>query len=263
MKNFNHKLIKRDIPASATVEGVLVIPVMLYAVATVMFLLQLISIRMHVNNALYNALRKFNTYSYTSQVMTGEIYKSTFFAIFVDEVGSDYAKKHYISGCNAGWNFYGSDIADDNSTVKVSLKYTVKNPFNIFGRRQITIHEKRITDIWLGEEKDGFELNDNEEYEYVYITQYGEVYHTDQMCSYLVRDIKTTTLAQIKDLRNESGGKYYRCSLCKGTSEMAYYTDYGDKYHASASCYALQRTILKVRKDKIKGMECCQKCKHS
>lgn len=78
MTYFNRKLMKRDIPASATVEGVLVIPVILYAVAAVMFLLQLISIRMHVNDALYNTLRKFNTYSYTSQVMTGEIYKSTF-----------------------------------------------------------------------------------------------------------------------------------------------------------------------------------------
>ena len=263
MKNFNLKLIKRDIPASATVEGALVIPVMLYAVAAVMFLLQLILIRMHVNDALYNALRKFNTDSYTSQVMTDEIYKSTFFAIFVDEVGSNYADKHYISGGNAGWNFYGSDIADNNSTVKVSLKYTVKNPFNIFGRRGITLHEKRITDIWLGEEKDGFELNGNDESEYVYITQYGEVYHTDQMCSYLVRDIKAATLAEIKDLRNASGEKYYQCGLCKGRSEVAYYTDYGNKYHASASCYALQRTILKVRKDKIRGIECCQKCKHS
>ena len=59
MTYFNRKLMKRDIPASATVEGALVIPVILYAVAAVMFLLQLISIRMHVNDALYNALRKF------------------------------------------------------------------------------------------------------------------------------------------------------------------------------------------------------------
>ena len=244
MTYFNRKLMKRDIPASATVEGALVIPVILYAVAAVMFLLQLISIRMHVNDALYNVLRKFNTYSYTSQVMTGEIYKSTFFAIFVDEIGSDYAKKHYIAGGNTGWNFYGSDIADDNSTVKISLKYTVK----------ITIYEKRITDIWLGEEKDGFELNNNDESEYVYITQYGEVYHIEKMCSYLVRNIKAASLDEITDLRNASGGKYYPCSLCKGASKIVYYTDYGD---------ALQRTILKVKKEKIKGMECCKKCIHS
>ena len=113
---------------------------------------------------------------------------------------------------------YTSDIADDNSTVKISLKYTVKNPFNILGKRQITIYEKRITDIWLGEEKDGFELNNNDESEYVYITQYGEVYHIEKMCSYLVRNIKAASLAEITDLRNASGGKYYQCSLCKGAS---------------------------------------------
>lgn len=32
---------------------------------------------------------------------------------------------------------------------------------------------------------------------------------------------------------------------------------------SSDSCYALQRTILKVKKEKIKGMECCKKCIHS
>ena len=52
MTYFNRKLMKRDIPASATVEGALVIPVILYAVAAVMFLLQLISISMHENDAL-------------------------------------------------------------------------------------------------------------------------------------------------------------------------------------------------------------------
>lgn len=111
--------------------------------------------------------------------------------------------------------------------------------------------------------KDGFELNNNDESEYVYITQYGEVYHIEKTCSYLVRNIKAASQAEITDLRNASGGKYYSCSLCKGASEIVYYTDYGDKYHSSDSCYALQRTILKVKKEKIKGMECCKKCIHS
>lgn len=68
--------------------------------------------------------------------------------------------------------------------------------------------------------KDGFELNNNDESEYVYITQYGEVYHIEKMCSYLVRNIKAASLAEITDLRNASGGKYYQCSLCKGASKL-------------------------------------------
>lgn len=253
-------MFKTYIPASATVEAAIVIPLVIYAAATVMFLLQVIAIKIHVNDALYNALRKFNTYSYVNDATTGNISKSTFFAIFVDEVGVGYARKHYISGGNAGWNFYNSRIADDNSTVSVSLAYTIKNPFNIFRGRGITVREERITDIWLGEDKDGFFSQSDEDLEYVYITQYGEVYHTNLECSYLKRNIKTETLSGITGLRNDSGSKYYKCTQCNGSSFVVYYTDYGDKYHMSANCYALQRTILRVKKDKVKGMRSCTKC---
>ncbi len=263
LKNFTLKNFHIYIPASATVEAAIVIPLVIYAVATVVFLLQVIVIKIHVNEALYNALRKFNTYSYANEAMMGDISKSTFFVIFVDEVGAGYAEKHYIAGGNAGWNFYGSRIAEDDSTVSVSLAYTIKNPFNIFNRRGITVREERITDIWLGRDKDGFSSQSDEDSEYVYITQYGEVYHTDVACTYLRRDIKTETLSGISDLRNDSGAKYYRCTQCNGTSLVVYYTDYGDKYHMSANCYTLQRTILRVKRDKVQGMECCMKCSRS
>lgn len=260
IKKDNHKLNKKYIPASATVEAAIVIPLVIYAVATVMFLLQVIAIKIHVNDALYNALRKFNTYSYVNEATTGNISKSTFFMIFVDEVGAGYAEKHYITGGSAGWNFYDSRIAEDDSTVSVSLVYTIKNPFNVFGGRGITVREERITDIWLGEDKDGFSSQSDEESEYVYITQYGEVYHTDLTCTYLRRDIKTESLSGISELRNSSGAKYYKCTQCNGESLVVYYTDYGDKYHMSADCYTLQRTILRVKKDKVMDMGCCTKC---
>ena len=107
LKNFTLKNFKRYVPASATVEAALVIPLVIYAVAAVMFLLQVIAIKMHVSDALYNALRKFNTYSYVNEATMGNINGSTFFAIFVDEVGAGYAGKHYIAGGNAGGLLYG------------------------------------------------------------------------------------------------------------------------------------------------------------
>lgn len=33
--------------------------------------------------------------------------------------------------------------------------------------------------------------------------------------------------------------------------------------HMSADCYTLQRTILRVKKDKVQSMECCIKCSQS
>ena len=96
MTYFNRKLMKRDIPASATVEGALVIPVILYAVAAVMFLLQLISIRMHVNDALYNALRKFNTYSYTSQMFSFALHDNGLLLSIADD-GKGFDKIPYFT----------------------------------------------------------------------------------------------------------------------------------------------------------------------
>ena len=96
LKNFTLKNFKRYVPASATVEAAFVIPLVIYAVAAVMFLLQVMAIKMHVSDALYNALRKFNTYSYVNDATTGNINGSTFFAVFVDEVG---AGRHYRSFC--------------------------------------------------------------------------------------------------------------------------------------------------------------------
>ena len=45
LKNFTLKNFKRYVPASATVEAALVIPLVIYAVAAVMFLLQVIAIK--------------------------------------------------------------------------------------------------------------------------------------------------------------------------------------------------------------------------
>lgn len=37
--------------------------------------------------------------------------------------------KHYIAGGNAGWNFYNSRIAEDDSTVGISLDIYNKESF--------------------------------------------------------------------------------------------------------------------------------------
>ena len=42
----------------------MVIPIFVYAVFAVMFMMHVIAIRMQVNDALYNSVRKFNRYAY-------------------------------------------------------------------------------------------------------------------------------------------------------------------------------------------------------
>ena len=286
MKTFNHNIYKQEIPASATVEGALVIPLVVYAAAAIIFMLQVVAVKIQVSNAVYNSIRRFSRYAYVREALKdmsdtdktnaltslekeddnlgicrNGLTIAEFAGVFISELGSDFAKSHYISGGNAGWDFSGSQILKENSSICITLRYSIKNPFDIFGLTKITMQEKTEADAWLGERYDRFTPSEEvEDDEYVYITESGEVYHTDPDCSYITRDIKTANIEDLYDLRNASGSRYYECGKCAGDAVVVYYTLYGEKYHNSINCSDLQRNVIAVKKDRIKGMSLCSKC---
>lgn len=285
---FNQPLIKKNIPASATVEGALVIPIFIYAVFAVMFMMHVIAIRTQVNDALYNSIRKFNRYAYVYEsidslsekdkesvlktlkqkeddvdVCKNTIDTAAFITVFISEIGTDFAGNNFVVGGNAGWNFIGTEILNGDSAISVTLKYRIKNPFNIFGTSYISISEQKITDAWLGEKyKKQYEGDDSKCDDIVYITQTGTVYHTHRDCPYIVRNIQSCNISEITGLRNEAGAKYYRCSKCMKDSKTltVYYTYYGKRYHSKADCAGLQRNVIEVNIDKVSDRKLCSRC---
>lgn len=280
------KLLKAHAPASATVEGALVIPLFVYAAAAIIFMLQVVAVRTRVNIALYNTIREFNRYAYIYEIASDMssvdadsvidslkdeeedagickdlLTTGAFTAVFISELGEDFAENNYIAGGNAGWIFLGSEIAGDDSQICIKLNYVIKNPFDIFGKAQIKVSEKKVTDAWLGESKDSYEdTTDGEDETIVYITPYGSVYHSDISCTYISRNILSANKSQMKSLRNESGEIYYECSKCAGNSEKVYYTKYGNKYHTNINCYELQRRVIAVKIGKVGDRSPCSKC---
>jgi len=280
-------LTQKYISASATVEGALVIPLFVYATVAIIFMLYVFMIRTQVNNALYNTVRKINRYAYISESVktisendkdsvisslknTGEnadmcrsvISMAEVTAVFIEEIGMSYAEDNYITGGNAGWVFAGSQILENGSQINITLTYLVKNPFNIWGKQGIYIREHCITDAWLGEDKCSYEPSDYADGDtYVYITENGTVFHTNIDCTYLSHQIKSASISDILQLRNEAGAKYYKCSRCEGESSTVYYTPYGRSYHTSAACDALSHNITKIKREIAeRTMRCCIKC---
>lgn len=132
---------------------------------------------------------------------------------------------------------------------------------------KVKIADRMRVNAWLGEEKDDYSSQQTNT-EYVYITAGGEVYHTDEQCTYLLRYIKQCDRADINNLRNSSGAKYYSCQLCSpddksygksggsyAVSEQVYYTEYGTRFHSDSMCSELRRDIQKVRKSSVGGQE--------
>lgn len=193
--------------------------------------------------------------------------------IFIKELGEDYAKQNNIVNGSAGIIFISSRVLQGNSVIDIKVSYYIKNPFDIFGGAKVKIADRMRVNAWLGEEKDDYSSQQTNT-EYVYITAGGEVYHTDEQCTYLLRYIKQCDRADINNLRNSSGAKYYSCQLCSPddksygksggsyeVSEQVYYTEYGTRFHSDSMCSELRRDIQKVRKSSVADWRLCEKCR--
>lgn len=288
-----------DLKASSTLEAALVLPIFIYAVMAVMYFIQIMAVRSHINDALYMTLKKCAGYAYIyenyaeyagEKALEGGVADSgtidsasgaikngmaveTVRRIFIKELGKDYAKQNNIVNGSAGIIFISSRVLQGNSVIDIKVSYYIKNPFDIFGGAKVKIADRMRVNAWLGEEKDDYSSQQTNT-EYVYITAGGEVYHTDEQCTYLLRYIKQCDRADINNLRNSSGAKYYSCQLCSPddksygksggsyeVSEQVYYTEYGTRFHSDSMCSELRRDIQKVRKSSVADWRLCEKCR--
>ena len=128
----------------------------------------------------------------------------------------------------------------------------------IAGAYYIHIRQESKSRKWIGTDSDF-----TEEDAYVYVTEYGIVYHLTKNCKYMDLSIKTVNAAEIGDLRNLNGHKYYACERCVAKnmeSGVAFITDYGECFHSSLQCSGLKRTVSLVRKSEVSERKVCSKC---
>lgn len=170
----------------------------------------------------------------------------------------------HISGGNAGYIMTGSKIRDGNNDIELEVRYAIRNPFDVFGIAIRTFTQKVCVSAWTGSDmyaKDS--ASESNTQEYVYVTQDGDVYHTDRACTYIDIAVSKVSSVSVNKLRNKSGGIYYRCEYCgtdySGLSEV-YITEYGGRYHSNSSCPKIRRNVIKVLKTSVKGMRQCSKC---
>lgn len=276
--------------ASATVEASLVIPVFIYAVMAVMYIMQMIMVQVKVQESLYNTGRQVAKYAYfydcMSKGMNGreDIIKTReqdlsgldsglqlagAQALFIKEIGTQYAKQAGVIGGSAGFVMLGSKIMEGNKEIFLEVSYVLKNPFDIFGIALKKFTQEVSLTAWIGDDKCmGVEaddtLADSADREYVYITASGEVYHTRKSCTYLQPSVRQVKYADVQNIRNEGGAKYYQCEYCAERAEVTgvvYITSYGNRWHTSSKCPKINRNIMKVLKASVSDRKMCSKCK--
>lgn len=250
--------INRKLPAAATVEACLVVPLYLYAVLTLIYILQFINVRCDIDKAVYSALK----YQTGIARLSGAVTDASVYGTLLYNLGYDYASSHHIIGGNAGIIVL-ADMSDDSSILNVDITYHIKNPFDIFGIGILKQTHQYTVETWLGEDKSKTWKDGNEASEKVYITENSDVFHRKRQCSSLSVTIMEISIDKVNSARNENGGKYHECSSCKKNGaygNIVYITPFGNEYHARDNCFALKRTVLQVPIDSVKDRRACLLC---
>lgn len=246
---------KKSKRGSVTVEAALAMPLFLFAVLALVYLLEIQAIHLSVSSALQSATKIASEDIATIPVLNPLKLKSD----IVQSMGEERLARSIVCGGKAGIHCLGSEYDRNTGIIHAEVQYKVKLPFPGFAQKGMTKKSEVDVRAWTGYEKNGIKSDDDQ---IVYRTKNGSVYHLDYHCSYLELSIQYVPQTGVGSLRNKDGGKYYPCEHCAKVSSMGgvYITDYGTKYHSSLQCSGLKRTIYAVKKKECAGMGACNKC---
>lgn len=243
------------LPASATVEASLVIPLYIYAVLAVAYVIQIIGIKSTMYKAMYNSTRQLAAYAYaverTERFSGAAAKKAVTSALakqyLLSSLPGEYISQNRISRGQSGIRVYAGFSEQFNNEISIKVSYQLNNPFDVFGIGTVDITQQCSSAAWLGQTSGEDFADTDGSKERVYITAQGTVYHKSRQCTYLNPSIRQITQEQLDTARNSSGAKYYLCERCgKRSGSGIYITDYGEKYHYDKNCSGLKEAFFRT-----------------
>ncbi len=263
-----------QLKGSLTVEASVVLPMFIFAIVAIFYLIEGIRFSSHLENSLRESAQKLGTWAYAYEHLTssesiggyaGSMVVSTSLARgqVIKDLGSAYIKAAPVKGGEGGINMLGSRVLAGDQMIDLVAVWTFDPPFLLFDHdKPMILNRARVRaftgyDNTLKEDK-----KSSPDEEIVFITPSGSVYHRSRNCYHLNVSIREVSEGAVGGCRNDSGGKYYKCEFCGGAAGGGnlYITSSGDRYHRLASCPGLKRTVLAVPISEVGGRRACKDC---
>lgn len=193
--------------------------------------------------------------------LSGELSEAALLASTIALAGYEVAKNNvpleFVDGGAAGINFLESSASGNYIDLKISYKISFK--VGLLGDFKFDVDQRARNRKWVGYDK----AENQTDGTFVYVTDHGEVYHTNYYCTYLNPSVRRVAKEEIGSERNKGGAIYYQCLRCKYSKQggFLYITDYGTAYHNDPGCTEIKHNIKKVPLESVEdAMRPCSKC---
>lgn len=262
-----HKKTESAVNGSVTVEAALSLFLFLLFFICIIYFYLILSMEIRVQSALeqtadaqaaYAAINEYHdedgSLSYIQCGLNYAFAKSNVIRL----VGKKYLDSSWIEDGANGLQFEKSDFLADGVTLNLVVYYRIKIPLFLVPEIQVVQRTRRR--IWIGKDTSTLK-NTVSSTGKVYVTPNGKAYHLYADCSYINVKLEAVFAENLPSLRNEDGSIYYACENChpekKGT---VYITSYGNRYHISKTCSAIEKDVIQVDEDEIGNRHLCSKC---
>ena len=152
-----------------------------------------------------------------------------------------------IVGGKAGLSFAQSRIMTEGDRVEIIVNLRIRPFVRVVAFPDFAMQARYCGHAWVGwtpgtgPAETGSGTGSSEK---VYVTRYGEVYHTDPECIYLNPQVRAVPASQVDSMRSGDGSIYHPCECCRpGGNGIVYITKEGNRYHADRNCGGIVRHI--------------------
>ena len=280
--------------ASLTVEAALVLPLFLFFIMNVIFLLDVVRLQSSVTAALQQTGDKICEYAWYREYAApgtgaegmdggsgdtglsvpraaGDILSLAFVSGEMrSHLGTAYMNSTCLRGGSGGISYLQSRILSGNDIVEIHADYRTRPFIPILCGPDLSIRTTYYGHAWTGytigsgggSSEGEADLQGDRK---VIVASRGVVYHTDPDCVYLRPRIREVDASALDHIRADDGCIYHPCEYCHPShSGKVYVTPDGDRYHSSPQCSRLQRTTHEETAQEAAGhLRPCPKCGYS
>lgn len=259
-----HTSLRWRAEAGMTVEAAVVLPLFLYFLLNLSCAIELIRLHGNLQLALWETCGKTAIYGYAlcdsdlSPMFTGLYIKNQ----LVEYAGKNYLDNAPIKNGSNGLSLWGSDFFSDRDEMDVIVAYTASPWSSRASFTAFSMANRYFAHIWTGYEIPQNPQEAQKQFDVIYMTETGEVYHENRNCTHLKLSIREVTRAEAERAKNQWGSSYSPCEKCRPDTQarQLYITEEGNRYHLSPECPGLKRTVFSVPRSRAAGYRACSRC---